>query len=279
MTGEERLAAVVTALEGVGVSCLVMGGHAVRFYGFNRNTDDFDLHISTDVWSDLSERLGRSGLFPDGGPVEGDSWRKGAFRRFKLGRLPSGKDELLEFWCENHLLAPREHLLARSVRGPYGGREIAFLGLADLIRSKETERDKDWADVTILERSQDERNLARLGRGETDRATALAVLRSRAGFEAFVQGGLLDDPAAVRVALSRTDVPMTQAYLLPLVPDVELRPAVAPIEPILIEHLRTTLPNSAKHHSIVEVVRRRYVESRKAEDRRDKEAIRARAVI
>lgn len=45
MTPDVRLAEVVSALEVVGVSCLVMGGHAVRFYGLSRNTDDVDLHI------------------------------------------------------------------------------------------------------------------------------------------------------------------------------------------------------------------------------------------
>jgi hypothetical protein len=43
VTGAERLAEVVTALESVGVSCLVMGDHAVRFYGLSRSTDHFDL--------------------------------------------------------------------------------------------------------------------------------------------------------------------------------------------------------------------------------------------
>jgi hypothetical protein len=35
----ERLAEVVSELEVVGISCLVMGGHAVRFYGLVRNTN------------------------------------------------------------------------------------------------------------------------------------------------------------------------------------------------------------------------------------------------
>ena len=46
MTGEERLAEIVAALEAVGLPCLVLGGHAVRFYGFQRNTIDFDLHLA-----------------------------------------------------------------------------------------------------------------------------------------------------------------------------------------------------------------------------------------
>jgi hypothetical protein len=33
VTADVRVAEVVSALEVVGVSCLVMGGHGVRFYG------------------------------------------------------------------------------------------------------------------------------------------------------------------------------------------------------------------------------------------------------
>jgi hypothetical protein len=40
---DARLAEVVSALEVAGVSCLVMGGHAVRFYGISRHTNDVDL--------------------------------------------------------------------------------------------------------------------------------------------------------------------------------------------------------------------------------------------
>jgi hypothetical protein len=43
-----RVAKVVAALEAVSVSCLVMDGHAVRFYGLSRNTNDIDLHVAPD---------------------------------------------------------------------------------------------------------------------------------------------------------------------------------------------------------------------------------------
>ena len=82
MNSEERLAAIVHALETVGLSCLIMGGHAFRFYGLQRYTNDFDLTLAPDGWDDLADRLARTGLFPASGPVEGNSWRPGAFRRF-----------------------------------------------------------------------------------------------------------------------------------------------------------------------------------------------------
>ena len=40
MNPDARLAEIVAALEAVGLNCLVMGGHAVRFYGLDRNTGD-----------------------------------------------------------------------------------------------------------------------------------------------------------------------------------------------------------------------------------------------
>ena len=51
MIPEERLAAIVASLESAGLTCLVMGGHAVRFYGFQRNTIDF--HLAPGHWDEL----------------------------------------------------------------------------------------------------------------------------------------------------------------------------------------------------------------------------------
>jgi hypothetical protein len=112
---EERLASIVTALESVGLSCLVMGGHAVRHYGLQRHTNDFDLTLAAEGWEDLSGRLGRTGLFPDVSAAEGNSWRPPAFRRFLLGRLEEGREEWLEFWRKNHLLPPFPELFASVV--------------------------------------------------------------------------------------------------------------------------------------------------------------------
>ena len=276
MTPEERLGEIVTALESVGVSCLVMGGHAVRFYGLARNTNDFDLHASADQWDDLTERLGRTPLFGGQPVVEGPSWRPNAFKRFRIGMLPDGKDEWLEFWRDNHLLAPHAELLARAERGRYGDREITFLGLPDLIRSKETERDADWQDVSSLEDFLDSSLLAKTDRGEVTLATALAQLRSRAGFGGYFQRGALADSKAVSEALASTTNPITQAYLIPFAPHVEPPTAsLFPIEPVVLSRLRQLEGGSTLHLSLVEVVRRRYVVFRKDIDRRDKEAIRA----
>jgi hypothetical protein len=196
LNAEERLAAIVSALEGVGLSCLVMGGHAVRFYGLQRHTNDFDLTLAPDGWDDLAGRLARSGLFPGPGPVEGTSWRPGAFRRFLLGNLPDGQEEWLEFWRGNHLLAPFPELFARREIGAYGGRELPFLSLPDLIRSKETERAKDWDDISYLEEFLDARPHARCAAGTLAVAEALAQLRSRRGTVSELAARREDQPLA-----------------------------------------------------------------------------------
>jgi len=276
MTPEQRLGDLVTALESVGVSCLVMGGHAVRFYGRSRNTNDFALHVAPDPWDDLAERLSRTPLFGGRPVVEGPSWKAGAFKRFRIGTLPDGKDEWLECWRENHLLAPHAGLLARAERGLYGRRELTFLGLADLIRSKETERDADWQDVSVLEDFLDARLRAGVRRGNVDLTRALGQLRSRAGFGDYFQDGALADRPAVTTALSTTTQPVTQAFLIPFAPETQLSTSsVLPIDPVVLDRLRRLGGGSPLHLALVEVVRRRYILFRKAIDRQDKEASRA----
>ena len=87
-----RLAEIVTALKQVGLTVLVMGGHAVRFYGISHNTIDYDLHESPQDWYNLPERLGQSALFAGRPPVEGPTWRPLEFRRFLLGGETSPAD-------------------------------------------------------------------------------------------------------------------------------------------------------------------------------------------
>lgn len=147
MNVEQRLAEVITALEGVGVKCLVMGGHSARYYGLERMTDDFDLHLAPECFDDLTERLDRSDWFRSRKVAEVPSWRARSFRRFQIGTLASGREEWLEFWKENHLLPSFADAYSRCERGNYGGRMCDFLSLPDLIRAKETEREKDWVDI------------------------------------------------------------------------------------------------------------------------------------
>jgi hypothetical protein len=273
---ETRLAEIITALEAVGLTCLVMGGHAVRFYGVDRNTIDFDLHLAPACWGDLPHRLSQAALFAGKPLLEGPTWRPNAFRRFQVGTLPSGREEWLEFWRENHLLAPFPELFSRREQGAYGGRPLAFLALPDLIRSKETERETDWQDIALLEEFFDARLLTRALAGQEALVAAISQVRSRRGFESLLQRGWLRDRGLVQQGLAAAKVSITQAFLLPCVPEVrDLPPVITPIEPVVLNRLRTEAPGSGLHLALVEVVRRQYKLAAQAADKADKEAIRA----
>lgn len=276
MTPDERLAMVVSTLESIGVSTLVMGGHAVRFYGLLRNTNDFDLHVAPDTWDDLGDRLRKCSAFAPFPVTEGPSWRTHAFKRFAIGKLPDGSDEWLEFWRENHLLDSFAKLQSRSRLGHYGGRSIAFLGLADLIRSKETERDRDWDDVSQLEAFLDRQLHAESGQGDDALVAALSRLRSRSGFGFHQLDGHFDRVALVARACQVAATPMTLAYLIPFIPEVDLPNMSPEIEPTIVDRLRKLSGGSPLHLALVEVVRRRYALQCKEIDRQDKLAIQAR---
>jgi len=269
----ERLLVVVTAIESVGLRCLVMGGHAVRYYGLHRYTNDFDLALAPAGSDDLRDRLASTGLFPDAGPTEGHSRRPGEFRRFLLKAQADGQEQWLEFWLRNHLIAPFPELFARREIGNYGSGQLPFLSLQDLIRSKETERAKDWDDILYLEEFLDARLHAQYAAGGIILADALAQLRSRRGFDTMTAEGGFSDGAAIRVALGRATNPVTQAFLLPWAPEAVARPPVVAIEPLIERKLRSIAPASSLHRSLVEVVRRQYKVSCQEKDRADKQAI------
>ena len=58
MTIVERLIEIVSSLDELQVPHLVMGGHAVRYYGFSRETTDHDLHTPVEAGQSLSSLLG-----------------------------------------------------------------------------------------------------------------------------------------------------------------------------------------------------------------------------
>jgi hypothetical protein len=272
----ERLAQIVTALEQVGLTVLVMGGHAVRYYGLDRNTIDYDLLLAPADWDELAARLTRSALAAGQPLSEGSSWRPGSFRRFLLGRLTDGRDEWLEFWRDNHLLPPFAELYGRREQGTFGERAISFVSLPDLIRSKETERDKDWQDIGFLEEFHDSRLFNQVRAGTLPAPQALSQVRSLRGLERFLQAGILNDPAIVQPALLQTQLSITQAILLPFVGTAAVPPiASVPMEPVVVNRLRTVAPASPLHLALVEVVRRQYKLAMQNADAADKQAIRA----
>ena len=207
MNPTARLLEVTDALNEAGLQFLIMGGHAVRHYGVDRNTFDFDFHVSGDSVRDLEERLRRTKLFARNELKEGLSWRREDFRRYQIGVLPNGREEWLEFWFRNHLLAPFAELDERCEETLEDGRRLRFLSLSDLIRSKETERDDDWSDVRLLEEVLDARNLA----SPLGSVAALSQLRSRRGFETAEAAGLFGKRDEVREAILRATHPISIA--------------------------------------------------------------------
>jgi hypothetical protein len=267
---ETRLAQLLTILEQAGLECLVMGGHAVRFYGVGRNTVDFDFYASAPSMQDVREALAKAEASGILAVREGPSWRPADFARFEIGRLPDGREEWLEFWLRNHLLPNFFELWSRRECGAYGGGEIAFLSLPDLIRSKETEREGDWADVSLLEEILDARHLAQAAiNGDT--LTLLSSMTSRRGFERALKLGLMADQEAVRLATQKCEHPVSFAFLLPFARDSPQPASLRfKIDEAFLGPLRTAEPGVSKHIALVEVVRRAYKRWAMEVDRRDK---------
>lgn len=274
MTPQERLAEVLSALEAINLHPLVMGGHAVRYYGLERMTDDFDMQLAPDGFDNLSERLEQSTWFRARKSVEVPSWRKDAFRRFQIGTLPNGREEWLEFWKENHLLPSFADAYQRRESGLYGGRTCDFLSLPDLIRAKETEREKDWLDIQYLEEFYDARLFAAAQTADLPLVSALARLRSRRGLETHLRAGNLSDATTVTAAMAGAANPIAISLLLPFVEQVSLPGGV--LEPAIENRLRRVRPASPLHLTLVEAVRRRYKHDAMEADKADKEAVQRR---
>ena len=101
-----------------------MGGHAVRYYGIDRQTFDFDFRLSAEDAPELVNRLRRTRLFSDALLTESQSWRGADFQRFQIGVLLNGKEEWLECWFRNHLLAPFSEAYARRETAEIEGRRL-----------------------------------------------------------------------------------------------------------------------------------------------------------
>jgi hypothetical protein len=270
VSAETKLAQIAVALDKAGLPALVMGGHAVRYYGVGRNTNDFDFYVSAASVDEVRERLAQAEIPAEFPPREGPSWRHGDFTRFEIGRLPDGREEWLEFWLHNHLLPEFAETWSHQERGTYGGRELGFLSLEDLIRSKETEREDDWADVALLEEIWDARHLAHV-QTPSDQVLVLSSLRSRRGFERALTLGLLRDDAILRQSLPVCQHPVSFAFLVSFVKDAELAAGLpVRIDEAYLAPLRKVEPGSVKHVALVEVVRRSYKRWAMEADRRDK---------
>ena len=270
MTPDERLAQIARAAEEGGLPCLAMGGHAVRYYGVDRNTVDFDFCASAPSMQELKARLARIQLLRN--LREGPSWRPDDFARFEVGKLPDGREEWLEFWLHNHLLPTYPELQLRAERGVYGGRMVAFMSLPDLLRSKETERESDWRDIALLEEIQDARHFAAAST-EPGVIAFLSNLRSRRGLERGLASHFFEDTRRVRAAGERCGHPVSFAFLAPLALDLSPPDSLRmPIEPTYLNAIRAAEFASPKHLALVEIVRRAYKRRAKETDRLDKQS-------
>lgn len=220
MTSDERCARIVGELLRQGVPCLIMGGHAVRFYGVERGTSDYDLAVADSAWAGLTDCVSRLAIVR-GPSREGESWRPRDFRRYVVGSLEDGREERVEFWRHNHLLAPWDELFARRRIGRYSGAELPFLGLNDLVRSKETEREDDWRDIQRLEEIGDEERIGSVAR--PGGAVVLAELHSQRGFQIVQARSAFARTDDVEAALDRTRHPVAAAFLLPFRPAITLK--------------------------------------------------------
>jgi hypothetical protein len=268
----EHLNQITTALDELQVPYLVMGGHAVRYYGFNRETTDHDLHIPANVGKNLFDLLSRTSLFVSAPPVESVTWRgESDFKRYVIGTLPDGKEELLEFWIHNHLLDNFNELYQRREEGSYAGKTVSFLSLADLIRSKETERENDWQDISFLEEISDQRNLAN-PQNDAQITSALAKLRSVRGLETAINKGFTTNITNLETALKITNNPIAQSFLIPFAPHLETELPINEILPAPFrKHLKLVEPVSSRHLALVEAVRLRYKRAMQDLDRLDKD--------
>lgn len=272
MSAEQRLAQIAEALQDIGLECLVMGGHAARYYGIDRNTADFDFCVGASTVDEVKAGVARSKLVGEEPPREGPSWRPEDFVRFELGRLPDGREEWLEFWLRNHLLPDFGELKSRQERGIYGDRELGFLSLPDLIRSKETERESDWLDVSLLEEILDARHLAQIQTRE-ESLVFLSRMRSRKGFERATKLGYFQEEALVREAISGCEHPISFAFLLPFARDAQQPSSLrVTIDEAYLAPLRKAETGTSKHIALVEVVRRAYKRWAREVDHQDKES-------
>lgn len=123
----EHLVEIVSALNALQIPHLVMGGHAVRYYGFSRETNNHDLCIPTDVGQNLAELLSKTSLFVSAPPTEAPTWRGDDFRRFVLVPSESHGDDTRRFLERVAFDAARETAWLRRSRVATRRRGLAAL--------------------------------------------------------------------------------------------------------------------------------------------------------
>ncbi len=138
---------LLEALQQTGVEFLIIGAHALSVHGVTRATGDLDIVVATTAHN--AERLVQAlNLF--GARLSEHGISAADFRRadmvYQMGLPPRRIDVLTSIdGCRF------EDAWAARVHVEVAGRQLPFLGLADLIANKQaTGRPKDLLDIELL---------------------------------------------------------------------------------------------------------------------------------
>jgi hypothetical protein len=149
MTSQPAVMHIFDSLRQHGVKALLMGGHACVAYGASEFTRDVDLVVLPDQSNleALKRALDELGAVPiEVPPFERHHRLAGHTLHFRCAGGPV--DGLrIDVMSTLRGVAPFDDLWARRWELANG---VAVLGLADLIRAKKTQRDKDWPMIRRL---------------------------------------------------------------------------------------------------------------------------------
>jgi predicted nucleotidyltransferase len=132
-------------IEEHGIEYMIVGGYAVAYHGYPRFTKDIDLffRMTNDNALRLQQALVKFGFREEDLPLDAFTT---AGNVLTFGVAPARVDLLNEIDGITF-----DEAQPNVVRGKYGNVEVAFIGLADLVKNKKaTPRIKDKGDVEEL---------------------------------------------------------------------------------------------------------------------------------
>ncbi|CAN5472839.1 nucleotidyl transferase AbiEii/AbiGii toxin family protein [soil metagenome] len=128
-----------------GIEYVIIGAHALAFYGHPRFTEDLDLWLSQskETAKHLSDALKEFGIPMESGGEE--AWVQER-QMIRMG-LPPNRVDLLNFGAD----IPFEEIWSRRVSSVLEGVPVQYISKADFIRSKQDAgRPKDLLDLQEL---------------------------------------------------------------------------------------------------------------------------------
>ena len=223
VTGDEKLVLVLAALEGVGIRCLVMGGHACRVL-LRRESHDgrfLTCPVAPDCWDDLALRMTRSEWIQSQDPRE-----IGKLAHLDVSSLSNGhpaqRSRRIAGVLERE--SPIGAVERNSIRGvnQAAWRTQHRFSLAPRLDPLEGNRaGEDWLDIQSLEEFHDARLAASVRSEQIPLAVGLSQLQSGRGLETHLLADNLRRTDAVTEAIRLASNPITVALLLPATPDAQ----------------------------------------------------------